>query len=98
MKTRRALFYKAALQELPLALPRALRVRVSRVQAKIQAFLTTPRAVVLDQQTLIGMIPKPWSAEYERCGELINTCILNDLDPENAAGDAFRDAQRERVF
>lgn len=53
---------------------------------------------MLDQQTLISMIPKPWSAEYERCGELINTCILNDLDPENAAGDAFRDAQRERVF
>jgi hypothetical protein len=73
-------------------------VRIAKVQAKIQAFLTTPRGVELDQQTLLGMVPQMWRQEYERLQELVNTRVLNDIDPENANGDAWRLAARERQF
>jgi hypothetical protein len=53
---------------------------------------------MIDEQTLLASIPEAMQREYDRCGELINTVILNDLDPENLNGDAHRMAQRERVF
>jgi hypothetical protein len=98
LRARRKLFYRASLASLTRALPRALRVRIAKVQAKIQAFLTTPRGVELDQQTLLGMVPQMWRQEYERLQELVNTRVLNDIDPENANGDAWRLAARERQF
>jgi hypothetical protein len=98
VKQRRALFQRQALLSMPSSLPRPLRVRIAKVQGKIQEFVTRPREVSLDEQTLLSMVPALWSAEYRRCEELVRTCVLNDLDPQNAAGEAFRDAQRERVF
>jgi hypothetical protein len=42
------------------------------------------------------MIPSAWSKEYEAVDKMVRTLIANDLDPENANGEAYRDAQRER--
>lgn len=80
--------------ELPLALPRSLRVRAARAQAKIQAWLTTPRTIELDQQTLAGMVPQVMQAEFNAAHRAIELRILEDLNPENSAGDAWRDARR----
>jgi hypothetical protein len=44
------------------------------------------------------MVPPQWQAEYQRVQELASTIMLNDLDPQNANGDAYRQAARERVF
>lgn len=96
LKARRALFYKAALAALPVALPRPLKTRIAKVQAKIQGYLTQPRAIVLDQQTLIQSIPLAWKNEYADCERLVKAVMLAELDPENANGEAWRDARLER--
>lgn len=44
------------------------------------------------------MVGNDLQREWEYLQDLVRTAILNDLDPENSNGDAFRAIQRERVF
>jgi hypothetical protein len=97
-KTRRALFYKATMAELPPALPRSLRVKLAKTQAKIQAILTTPTDLVLDDKTKMDRVPWALQRELEQLQDHVRTVIMNDLDPQNLNGDAHRQWQRDRVF
>lgn len=73
-------------------------MRLARTQSKISTILTRTSNLTIDEAARMAMVGNDLQREWEYLQDLVRTAILNDLDPENSNGDAFRAIQRERVF
>ena len=71
-------------------------MKLAKVQSKIAVILTQPSPLELDDKAKMDRVPEHLRLEFEKLQEQVKTVILNDLDPQNANSDAYRQAQAMR--